>query len=56
MNRKTKYGLIIHSRSATKPENLAKIGPVDFETTGVIGIGKNKKQQQIIQLALLLTC
>jgi len=33
----------ICSHSSTNPENLVKIGPVDFETIGVIEIVENKK-------------
>jgi len=40
MDQKTDYTLIIHSHSYTKPENLAKIGPVNFDC-GLIGIVKN---------------
>jgi len=45
MDQKTDYTLIIHSHSYAKPENLEKIGPVNFES-GLIRIVKNKKQQQ----------
>jgi len=46
--------LIIYSRSFSDPENLAKIGLVDFE---IIGIGltrivKNKKPKQNMQPAV----
>jgi len=37
------HRLIIDSHSSTNPENLAKIGQVDFETIGLTGIVKNKK-------------
>ena len=40
-DRKTNF---ICSHSSTNPENLVKIGPVDFETIGVIEIVENKKK------------
>jgi len=45
MDRKIYFRLIIYSRSSTDPENLATIGPVDFEIIGLMGITKkvNKK-------------
>jgi len=49
-DRKTNFGLIIYSHNPNNPENLAKIGPVDFEIIGLTGIDKtrqiNKKQKQ----------
>jgi len=37
-NGKTYFGLIIYSHGSTDPENLADIGPVDFEIIGLTGI------------------
>jgi len=39
---------IVYSHSSSNPENLAKIGPVDFEIFGLTKIvwKKNQKQQQ----------
>jgi len=34
----------IYSRNSTKPENLAKMGPVDFEITGLRETVKKIKQ------------
>jgi len=34
---------IIYSRRSANSENMAKIGPVDFEIIGVTGIVKNTK-------------
>jgi len=31
VDRKTNFRLIIHTHSSINPENLAKIGPADFE-------------------------
>jgi len=40
--KKNNFRLIIYSRSSTNPENLATVGPVDFEIIGLIEIVKNK--------------
>jgi len=37
---KTKFRLIIYSHISTNPVNLVKIGLVDFEIIGLIGIVK----------------
>ena len=34
---KTNFGLVIYSYGSINPENLPKIGLVDFEITGLIG-------------------
>jgi len=39
-DQKTIFRLIIYSHSSTNPENLAKIGRVDFQITGPTGIVK----------------
>jgi len=39
-DRETNFRLFIHSHSSINPENLAKIGPVDFAIIGLTGIGK----------------
>ena len=39
---KLNFRLNIYSHSSTKHENLAKIGPVDFEINGLTGIVTNK--------------
>jgi len=44
--------LIIYSRSFSDPENLAKIGLVDFEIIGLTRIVKNKKPKQNMQPAV----
>ena len=41
-NRKSNFRLIIFSRSSVLLQNLAKIGPVDFEIIGLTGKVKNK--------------
>jgi len=47
---KTNFGLIVYSHNPNNPENLAKIGAVDFEIIGLTRIDKtrqiNKKQKQ----------
>jgi len=40
MDRKTNFRLVIDSHSSTNRENLAKIGPVDYEIIGVAEIIK----------------
>ena len=40
---KTNLRRIIYSRRSANSENMAKIGPVDFEIIGVTGIVKNTK-------------
>ena len=54
-DQKTNFRLIIHSHSSANPENLAKIGPVDFEIIGRQESLKNKKQKQNIWPAGLLS-
>jgi len=44
--RKTNFRLIIYSHRSINPENLAEIGTVDFEISGLTEIVKNKKHQQ----------
>ena len=39
---RTNFRLIVYSHCSTNPENLAKIGPVDFEIIGLTRIAKNK--------------
>jgi len=39
---KNYFRLIIYSHSSTKPEHLAKIGPIDFEIIGLTAIVNNK--------------
>ena len=36
--KKTNFRLIIYSHSSISRENLAKVGPVDFEIIGLTGI------------------
>ena len=43
--RKTNFRLIIYSHSSINPENLAKVGPVDFEIIGLTGIVINEKNK-----------
>ena len=47
-DRETSFRSIIYSHSSANPENLAKIGQVDFEIIGLTEIVTNKKQQQNI--------
>ena len=42
MDRQTNFRLIIDSHSSVNAEDLARIGLVDFEITGLKGIVKNK--------------
>jgi len=35
------FRVIIYSRGSTKIENFVKIGPIDFEIIGLVGIVKN---------------
>jgi len=49
---KNNFRLIIYSRSFSDPENLAKIGLVDFEIIGLTRIVKNKKPKQNMQPAV----
>jgi len=42
---KTNFRLIIYSHSSINPENLAKVGPVDFEIIGLTGIVINEKNK-----------
>jgi len=41
-DRKTNFTLIIYSHSSTNPENLAEVGPVNFQIIGLMGIVQNK--------------
>ena len=43
-DRKNNFTLIVCNHSCTNAENLAKIGPVDFEIIGLTGIVKNKDE------------
>jgi len=43
-DRKVNFRLIIYSHSSTNTENLAKIGPLDFDMIGLTGIVKNIKK------------
>jgi len=43
---KNYFRLIIYSKSSINPENLAKIGPVDYEIINLTEIAKNKKKQK----------
>jgi len=43
-DRKTHFGLTVYSHSSANPENLAKIGTVDFKIIGLTGITKIKKK------------
>jgi len=42
-SKKNNFRLIIYSLSPTNPENLAKIGPVDFKTIGLTKIVKKQE-------------
>jgi len=41
--KKTNLRLIVYGHSSANPENLAKIGLIDFEIIGLIGIIKKIK-------------
>jgi len=50
--RKANFGSITYNHSSIESGNLAKIGPLDVEITGLTEIVENKKQQQNIQPAV----
>jgi len=52
-DRKTTVRLIVYSLSSTNPDNVTKIGPVDFEIIGLTEVVTNKDETEAERTGLV---